>query len=134
MRTHRSDNHRNRTAYSAPLVLQVGVLPQQGSPFLLVEELVAGLTQEHKPLWVQILVVRGELVVHVQVLHTGVMLTAELAGLVACRQHIFSEQEPTGSQPELLVLLLQSFIKILSFHTQTVSNFLRSEPKKFYYW
>jgi hypothetical protein len=32
------------------------------------------------------------------------------------------------------VLLLQLFIKILSFHTQTVSDFLRSEPKKFYYW
>jgi len=132
--THRGSDNRHRAASTSPLVLQVGVLPQQGSPFLLVEELVAGLAQEHKPLWVQILVVRGELVVHVQVLHTGVMLAAELAGLVACRQHILPEQEPTRSQPELLVLLLQLFIKILSFHTQTVSDFLRSEPKKFYYW
>lgn len=134
MRTHRCNYHRDSAAHTAPLVLQVGVLPQQGSPFLLVEELVAGLAEKHKPVWIQILVVRGELVVHVQVLHTGVVLAAELAGLVAGRQHILSEQEPTGSQPELLVLLLQSFIKILSFHTQTVSDFLRSEPKKFYYW
>lgn len=52
---------------------------------------MAGLAQQHKPVWVQILVVRGELVVHIQVLHTRVMFTAELAGLVASRQHIFSE-------------------------------------------
>lgn len=95
---------------------------------------MAGLAQQHKPARVQILVVRSELVVHIQVLHTRVMLTTELTGLVAGRQHILSKQEPTGSQSELLVLLLQLFIEILSFHTQTVSDFLRSEPKKFYYW
>lgn len=75
----------------AVLVHLVGVLPQQRSPFLLVEELVAGLAQEHEPFWTQVLVVRGILMVHIEILHTRVVLSTEFTGLVPCRQHILAE-------------------------------------------
>lgn len=46
---------------------------------------MTGLAQKHEPFWLQILVVGDELVVYVQVLHTRVVLTAEVARLVMGR-------------------------------------------------
>lgn len=46
---------------------------------------MTGLAQKHEPFWLQILVVRDVLVVHIQVLHTGVVLAAEVARLVMGR-------------------------------------------------
>lgn len=78
---------------------------------------MTGLAQKHEPFWLQILVVRDELVVHIQVLHTRVVLTAEVARLVMGREHVLPEQHPSRSQSERLVFGLQFFKIIFSFHT-----------------
>lgn len=66
MRTNNGHHSSGLPASLVPrLVLQAGVLPQQGSPFLPMEERMAGLAQQHEPVWIQILVVRDELVVHI---------------------------------------------------------------------
>lgn len=78
---------------------------------------MTGLAQKHEPLWLQILVVRDELVVHIQVLHTRVVLTAEVARLVMGRKHVLPKQHPSRSQSECLVFGLQFFKIIFSFHT-----------------
>ena len=78
---------------------------------------MTGLAQKHEPFWLQILVVRDELVVYVQVLHTRVVLTAEVARLVMGREHVLPEQHPSRSQSECLVFSLQFFKIIFSFHT-----------------
>ena len=78
---------------------------------------MTGLAQKHEPFWLQILVVRDELVVHIQVLHTRVVLTAEVARLVMGRKHVLPEQHPSRSKTECLVFGLQFFKIIFSFHT-----------------
>ena len=55
------------------------------------EELVTGLAEEHEPFWTQVLVVRGILMVHIEILHTRVMFPTKLTGLVPRRQHILAE-------------------------------------------
>ena len=78
---------------------------------------MASLAQQKEPVWIQILVVRSELVVNIQVLNTRVMLTAELTGLVPGRQHILSEDKPLRGESESLVLRFEFVVVFLSFHT-----------------
>lgn len=78
---------------------------------------MTGLAQKHEPLWLQILVVRDVLVVHIQVLHTGVVLTAEVTRLVMGREHVLPKQHPSRSESERLVFGLQFFKIFFSFHT-----------------
>jgi len=78
---------------------------------------MAGLAQKHEPVWLQILVVSDVLVVHIQVLHTGVVLATEVARLIMGCEHVLPKQHPSRSESERLVFGLKFFKIFLSFHT-----------------
>lgn len=124
----RSDSHCD-TADSVPLVRAVGVLAEVRAGVLIVQEPVAGLAQQHEPARVQVLVVRREHVVHIQILHARVVLPAEVARLVVGRQHVLAEQQPLRGETEGLVLLSELLEIFLTGHVLTVVNFLRSRPQ-----
>lgn len=86
------------------------VLTEKRSTRLLVEELVTSLAQEHKPRFVQVLIISSELVVNIEVMSPSVVLTTELTGLIAAGQHILAEHLPLGSSTKFIVLLFQYLI------------------------
>lgn len=124
----RSDSDRD-TANPVPLVRAVGILAEVRAGVLVVQELVAGLAQQHEPARLQVLVVRGEHVVHIQILHARVVLPAKVARLVVGSQHVLAEQQPLRGETEGFVLLSELLKIFLTFHVLTVVKFLRSRPQ-----
>lgn len=124
----RSDSNRD-TADTVPLVRAVGVLAEVRAGVLVVQEPVASLAQQHEPARLQVLVVGGVHVVHVQILHARVVLPAEVARLVVGGQHVLAEQHPLRGEAEGLVLLAELFEIFFTIHVLTVVKFLRSRPQ-----
>lgn len=87
------------------LVAQLGVHAELRGTLLLVEELVAGLAQQHEPSRIEVRVVGLVLVVDMQVLDAPVLLATEIARTVVGGKHPFAEHLPLGSLSELLVLV-----------------------------
>ena len=87
------------------LVAQLGVHAELRGSLLLVEELVAGLAQQHEPSRIEVRVVRLVLVMDMQVLDTSVLLATEVARAVMGGEHPLAEHLPLGSLSELLVLV-----------------------------
>ena len=87
------------------LVTQLGVHAELRGTFLLVEELMAGLAQQHEPSRIEVRVVCLVLVVDMQILDTFVLLATEVARTVVGGKHPLAEHLPLGSLSELLVLV-----------------------------
>ena len=87
------------------LVVELRVHAKLRGAFLLVEELVAGLAEEHEPSRIEVRVVCLVLVVDMQVLDPPVLLATEVARAVVGGEHPFAEHLPLRSLSELLVLV-----------------------------
>lgn len=87
------------------LVAELGVHAELRGSLLLVEELVAGLAQQHEPSRIEVRVVCLVLVMDMQVLDTLVLLATEVARVVVGGKHPFAEHLPLRSLSELLVLV-----------------------------
>lgn len=129
MFTDKRSNSDRDTADPVPLVRAVGVLAEVRAGVLVVQEPVAGLAQQHEPARLQVLVVCGVHVMHVEILHARVVLPAEVARLVVGSQHVLAEQQPLRGEAKGLVLLAEFFKVFSTIHVLTVVKFLRSRPQ-----
>lgn len=99
------------------LVAELGVHAELRRPLLLVEELVAGLAEEHEPSRIEVRVVGLVLVMDMQVLDPPVLLATEIARAVVGREHPLAEHLPLRSLPELGVFVRLLFHKFFVVHT-----------------